>query len=271
MAFVRHDQNGVVYHTAENLSAQPGVIHAFSTRLGGVSQGHLSSMNLRPAAASGDEPEHVQENYRRLCAAIGARAEDTVLSQQVHTDNVRAVTAEDRGKGLLRRRDYEADALITDQGGLFLTVFSADCIVILLSDPQAGCIGAVHAGWRGTALGVAAKTVEEMARRYGADPKRMEAAVGAGIGPCCFETHDDVPQAMERTLGTEAAPYLKRKGEKWLVDLKGLNCHWLERAGLGKEHIQVNPLCTACHPELYWSHRTMGDRRGVQCAMIGLR
>lgn len=270
MAFISHETNGVVYHTAENLAAQPGLIHGFSTRLGGVSQGHLASMNLRPAKPSGDTQENVEENYRRFCAAIGARAEDVVLSHQVHTDHVRAVTAADRGKGLWSPRDYEADGLITNERGLFLTVFSADCIVILLSDAQAGCVGAVHAGWRGTALGIVAKAVNEMVSRYGASPERMEAAIGAGIGPCCFETHDDVPQAMEKALGEEAAPYLTRKGEKWLVDLKGLNRHWLEKAGVPGAQIQINPLCTACHPELFWSHRKMGDKRGVQCAMIGL-
>ena len=271
MAFVSHEHGGVVYHTAENLSAQPGVVHGFSTRLGGVSRGDLASLNLRPAKPSGDEPENVVENYRRFCAAIGAQAENVVFSQQVHTDNIRAVTGEDRGKGLWSPRDYEADALITNERGLFLTVFSADCIIILLSDAQAGCVGAVHAGWRGTALGIAAKAVKEMIRRYGASPERMEAAIGAGIGPCCFETHNDVPQAMKKTLGEEAAPYCIPKGEKWRVDLKGLNRHWLEKAGLQPGHIQISPLCTACHPELYWSHRKMGEKRGVQCAMIGLK
>ena len=268
MPLIQHQVDGLVYHTASNLDAIQGVAHGFSTRLGGVSTGALASLNLRGADASGDAPEHVLENYRRFCAAIGAADSRVVLSHQVHGDTVRVVTEQDAGKGLYRQRDYAADALITDRPDLPLFVFSADCIVILLCDPVAGCVGAVHAGWRGTALRIVQKTVEQMAAEFGAQPERIQAAIGAGIAVCCFETDADVPQAMADAMGQEAQPFLQRRGEKWMVDLKGLNRRQLELAGVPGKQVEVSDLCTACHPELYWSHRKMGNARGVQAAAI---
>ena len=268
MPLIQHQVDGLVYHTASNLDAIQGVAHGFSTRLGGVSTGALASLNLRGADVSGDAPEHVQENYRRFCAAIGAADSRVVLSHQVHGDTVRVVTEQDAGKGLYRQRDYAADALITNRPDLPLFVFSADCIVILLCDPVAGCVGAVHAGWRGTALRIVQKTVEQMAAEFGAQPERIQAAIGAGIAVCCFETDADVPQAMADAMGQEAQPFLQRRGEKWMVDLKGLNRRQLELAGVPGKQVEVSDLCTACHPELYWSHRKMGNARGVQAAAI---
>ena len=270
MGFSQHDHQGLVFYTAASLSALPGVSHGFSTRLGGVSQGAWASLNLRSATVCGDTQANVEENYRRLCAAVGADVSRLVLTRQVHSDRIRLATEADAGKGLWRQRDYDVDALITNVEGLPLFVFSADCIIILLCDPVRRSIGAVHAGWRGTAQSILQKTVREMERAFGARPEHIRAAIGPGIGPCCFETHDDVPQAMEDAMGAEAAPFLKRRGEKWTVDLKGLNRRQLELAGLRPEHIDVSPLCTACHPELFWSHRKMGDQRGVQCGLISL-
>ena len=270
MSFLQHDDHGVVFHTAENLSALPGVVHGFSTRLGGVSTGHLAQLNLRGSEASGDLPERVRENYRRFCQAVGLDYHRVVLSKQVHETTVRTVTEADAGKGLHCPRAYTADALITDRPDLPLFVFSADCIIILLCDPVTRCIGAVHAGWRGTAGRILEKTVAAMAETFGAEPENIQAAIGAGIGPCCFETRDDVPQAMLAAM-EEVRPFLRPEGEKWMVDLKGINRRQLELSGVPTDHIQISPLCTACHPELYWSHRKMGDRRGVQGAAIMLK
>ena len=194
-----------------------------------------------------------------------------VLSRQVHETTVRTVTACDAGRGLDRPRDYTADALITDVPDLPLVVFSADCGILLLHDPDAGCVGAVHAGWRGCAAGIVEKTVREMVCLLGARPERILAAVGPCIGKCCFETDSDVPEAMQASaLGAEAEPYWERRGAKYHVDLAGLNRQWLLHAGVAPEHIDVCGLCTACRPDLFWSHRKMGNARGAQVAMICL-
>lgn len=269
MSFLSHDHAGVLYHTSSLLDA-PGLLHGFSTRLGGVSSGDFAALNFRSGGPAPDSRELVRENYRRFCAALGAVPEKLVLSKQVHEDTVRHVTASDAGKGFLTPADYTADALVTDEPGLSLMVFSADCIILLLWDPETRSVGAVHAGWRGTALDLPAKTVREMQRLFGAKPEDIRIAIGAGIGPCCFETHDDVPDAMRAAFGPGVEEYITPRGEKWTVDLKAVNAWRLREAGVAAEHIDVCPLCTACHPELYWSHRKTGDRRGVQGALIGL-
>ena len=265
MSFQIHEQSSLVWLTSSLL---PGVTHGFSTRRGGVSPAPWDSLNLRPGC--GDAPENVAENYRRFCGAVGAAAERAVLARQVHETTVRLCTSADAGKGLLQERDYTADALITNEPDLPLLVFSADCGVILLHDPIHKAIGAVHAGWRGCAGGILEKTVGEMHHLYGSEPQQMLAALGPCIGQCCFETDGDVPEAMLAALGADAKPCLERRGPKWHVDLAGLNRQWLLRAGLSPDHIDVCGLCTACRPDLFWSHRKMGEARGVQAALIAL-
>lgn len=269
MSFQTRDHHGVVYHTSSILDA-PGLIHGFSTRLGGVSEGPFASLNFRGGGPEPDVRENVRENYRRFCEALGTDVHNVVQSHQVHEDTVRHVTGADRGKGLFAATDYTADALVTDEPGLSLMVFSADCIILLLHDPVTASIGAVHAGWRGTALDLPAKAVGEMGRLFGAKPEDIRVAVGAGIGPCCFETHDDVPDAMRDAFGVGAETYIAPRGEKWTVDLKAVNAWRLRECGVRGEHIDICGTCTACCPELYWSHRKTGDRRGVQGALIGL-
>ena len=266
MSFVTHEQQSLVWLASPLLG---GVRHGFSTRRGGVSPAPWDTLNLGPGR--GDAPENVEENYRHFFAALDVDPAHSVLSRQVHRDDVRLCTAADAGKGLTWDRDYDADALITAEKGLPLVVFSADCGILLLHDPDAGCVGAVHAGWRGCAAGIVEKTVREMVRLLGARPERILAAVGPCIGKCCFETDGDVPEAMRASaLGAEAEPYLERRGEKWHVDLAGLNRQWLLRAGVAPDHIDVCGLCTACRPDLFWSHRKMGEARGAQVAVICL-
>lgn len=265
MPMKTHTQGSLVFLTSPLLT---GVRHGFSTRCGGVSPAPWDSLNLGPGR--GDGPDRLLENYRRFCTAIGTEPERTVLSQQVHETTVRLCTADDAGKGLLRERDYTADALITQEPGLALTVFSADCGILLLHDPMHSAVGAIHAGWRGCAGGIVKKTVDAMQSHFGSRAEDLRVAIGPCIGPCCFETDDDVPAAMEAALGADAAPYLEQRGRKWHVDLAGLNRLWLLRAGVRAEHVDVCGLCTACHPELFWSHRKMGQERGLQCAMIAL-
>ena len=267
MSFQTHRQQELLWLTSESLTL-PGVVHGFSTRTGGVSPAPCDSMNLGPSRSDG--MDCLRENYRRFCAAIGTDPHRTVLSRQIHEDNVYLVTEADAGKGLWRERDYTSvDAFICNTPDIALTVFSADCGIILLYDPVHRAIGAVHAGWRGVAMGLVRKTALEMARCFGTDPKDLHCAIGPAIGQCCFETDEDVPAALRAALGSDAEPYMERRGSKWHIDLKAINAHWLR--SLGVQHIDICDHCTACLPDLYWSHRRMGEARGVQCAMIALR
>lgn len=252
------------YHTADALE---GCVHCFSTRMGGVSEGHLSSLNL--GVHRGDVYENVVKNYEILGDAVGFSPEQTVFPVQRHTDIIRVVTEENCGEGLYRDTPVVCDGQITDCPGVALVTFSADCTPILLFDPVRKAIGAVHAGWRGTAQGIAAKAVEAMAREFGCKPENIRAAIGPCIGKCCFETDWDVPQAMLDALGPKAITAITQKGDKYFVDNKFLNALWLQRAGI--EELDIAPQCTRCQPDRYWSHRAVGDKRGSLAGIIMMK
>lgn len=246
-----------------------GVPHGFTTRMGGVSTGVFTSLNL--GCNRGDDPEKVRENYRRVCAALGVETGSLVFTGQVHGDVVRTVTADDRGTGLDRRTPYEADGLITNVPGVTLVAFGADCLTILLYDPVKRVAANVHAGWRGTALGIVERAVEKMKSGYGCDPANVVAAIGPGISKCCFETDEDVPKAMEKALGDEATRYVTTSGSgKYHVDLKGLNTLRLKRCGVVTTKIDTSSDCTFCRHDRYWSHRYTKGERGSQAALIAL-
>lgn len=194
-----------------------------------------------------------------------------VLANQVHGDVVRTVTTADVGEDFGQKVDGEADGLITAIPGVCLTVFCADCLPILLHDPVRRVVAAVHAGWRGTANGIAVRAVEKMVEVYGSDPAHILAAIGPAISKCCFETNEDVPNAMTEVMGAAALRHIEMLPTgKFLVDLKGLTASRLEQAGLDPDHINVSKECTFCNPDKYWSHRATNGERGSQAAMIAL-
>lgn len=263
MSFITHTDPE--YLTSSLLD---GTAHCFSTRYGGVSEGCLSSLNL--GIHRGDRRENVLENYRILGNAVGFRPEQTVFTHQTHTANVVRVGKVDRTHGLYSEVIEERDGLITNEPGVALTVFSADCTPILLYDPMQNAVGAVHAGWRGTAAGIVRNAVAAMTREFGTVPKDLRAAIGPCIGPCCFETDRDVPDAMLAALGEAARNAIHDDGNgKFHVDLKRLNALWLRQAGV--ESIDICPACTACDPERFWSHRRVGNDRGSLAAIIMLK
>ena len=259
MSVITKKFGAMEYLSAENIT----VPHGFTTRLGGVSQGHLAALNL--GYHRGDAPENVAENYRRLAEAIGFDLEKLVLTWQIHSDLVRPVTAAD-ARGIDHRAYPQCDALITKDPGTALFVFTADCTPILFQDPVTGAVGAAHAGWRGTAADIAGKTVAAMVETYGCKPENIRAAIGPNIGPCCFETDKDVPQAMIDLLADQALPHIRQVGEKYYVNLKEINAQLLRNRGVTQ--IDIATQCTACDPQHFWSHRKTGDRRGSQGAII---
>ena len=228
--------------------------HLFTDRSGGVSRGIYASLNLR--LSCDDEPENIRENYRRLGEMIGC--DRFVLGNQQHTDNILHVDGSYAKADIFDPVSYVADGLITDEPELALVVFTADCVPVLLQGP--GVVAAVHAGWRGTAKGIAAKAVAEM----GCAPESITAFIGPAIGPCCYEVGDEVREAMRERMGREAEPFFQERN----VDLEGLNKRQLELAGVGR--IEVSPVCTRCSHTRYWSHRYTGGQRGTQAGVIVL-
>lgn len=260
MSVITKKLDRLEYLVAEGISAP----HCFTTRFGGVSSGHLESLNL--SMSQGDAPENVAENYRRIGAVLGFAPEDVVMACQTHSHIVLQVGRKHRGAGLLREKLPECDALITNETGVALFVSTADCTPILLHDPVTGAVGAAHAGWRGTAAAIGAKTVQAMVAAYGCDPKNIRAAIGPNIGACHFETDSDVPQAMLAAYGAEAAAFINPRGEKYYLDLKAINALSLRQVGV--THIDISDACTVCQHSRFWSHRVTRGLRGAQGAII---
>ena len=247
------------YLAADNIAAA----HCFTTRLGGVSSDYLSSLNL--GAHRGDSPENIEKNFRILSDALGFDPKKLVLTRQTHSDIVRQVCNKDHIS--FDNHDYpECDALITGDPGTALVVFSADCTPILLHDPVTGAVGAAHAGWRGTAAGIAAKTVAAMVEAFGCKPENIRCAIGPNIAQCCFQTDADVPDVMVAALGEQALPHIRPSGNKYYVNLKELNALYLRNAGV--RSIEISTDCTACQSQRFWSHRITGGQRGSQGAII---
>jgi len=241
------------------------VPHAFTTRHGGVSTGIYESLNL--GVLTGDDPDAVLENYRRITAALGQVEPSVVFSRQVHGATVRMV---DQSHVLDDLFDplSEGDGLVTASRGVALAVFAADCLPILLWDEGTGAVGAVHAGWRSTVQDIVGVAVSKLAL-LGVKPWQIRAAIGPGIGSCCFETGTEVLQAIRSVLGGEALGCVQGgAGDKFMVDLKEVNRRLLCRAGLSEDRITISAVCTMCDPQTFWSHRVTAGERGVQAAII---
>ena len=193
------ENKGVTWLSYQAFEQFPDIVHAFSTRLGGVSQGIYSSMNL--SFTRGDEDAAVHENYRRLAEAVGFSAEDIVTSDQTHTANVRVITEEDRGNGITKPRPYtDVDGMITNVPGLVLATFYADCVPLYFVDPVHRAIGLSHSGWRGTAAKIGKVTVEKMNEEYGTDPKDIYSAIGPSVCQKCYEVSEDVILEFQKSF-----------------------------------------------------------------------
>lgn len=265
-------REGVPFLTFPSLSETEIVNHGFSTRLGGVSFDHLSSMNV--SFTRGDEEANVRENYRRLSKAIGFSCENLVFSDQTHTTNVRIVTEADRGKGFACPRDYtDVDGLITNVPGLVLATFYADCVPLFLVDPVHGAIGLSHSGWKGTVGKIGKDTVELMGKTFGTRPEDLLAAIGPSICHDCYEVSEDVIEqfqsAFEEKCWTEL--FYRKPNGKYQLNLWRANELIFLEAGLLKEQIATTDICTCCNPQLLFSHRASKGKRGNLGAFLMLK
>ena len=266
------EKNGVTYLKYRSFEPfEKTIIHGFSTRLGGVSKGIYESMNL--SFTRGDEEESVYENYRRISEAIGFLPEDIVCSDQTHTTNVRRVGRADRGKGIVKARDYtDVDGLITNAPGIVLATFYADCVPLFFVDPKNRAIGLSHSGWRGTVAKIGEVTVRRMQEEFGSDPSEIYGAVGPSICQDCYEVSEDVASAFAKEFSGHACEILIEKGGgKYQLDLWKSNEIVLRDAGILPEHLAVTNLCTCCNPNFLFSHRASHGKRGNLAAFLGLR
>ena len=263
---------GVTFLTYPAFEDVEWLVHGFSTRLGGVSQGIYSSMNL--SFTRGDEESCVRENYNRIAAAMGFRAENIVTSDQTHTCNVRKVTEKDRGKGIVTPRDYtDIDGMITNVPSLVLATFYADCVPLYFVDPLHHAIGLSHSGWRGTVQKIGEVTIKKMAEEYGSNPKDMKVAIGPSICQDCYEVSEDVIEKFRENYDENLWPeiFYQKENGKYQLNLWKANESVFLESGLLPEHIAVTNVCTHCNPDILFSHRTTGNERGTLSAFLALK
>ena len=258
------------YLSFSSYEALPYIRHMFTTREGGVSKDIYESLNL--SFTRGDDETAVLENYRRVAQALGTSIDHIVTSDQTHTTNVRPVEKEDLGKGITRPRDYkDVDGMITDQPGVLLATFYADCVPLYFVDPVHKAIGLSHSGWRGTVGRMGQATVEAMERSFGSQPKDLLCAIGPSICQDCYEVSRDVAEAFIFAFPTHEKEILQAGAlGKYQLDLWKANEIVLTEAGVLKEHIDLAGLCTCCNSSLLFSHRASKGKRGNLGAFLML-
>lgn len=256
------------YWQAPNLAELDGVVHAFSTRKGGVSEPPYATLNM--GFHTGDEEQRVVENRRRLLTALGLSLERAIGAEQVHGAEVARVGPRERGRGARDRASAVAgaDALVTNEAGNPLLLCFADCLPAFLVDRGRRAVALVHAGWRGSAAGVTGAAVAELGR-LGVTPSDLLVALGPCIKPCCYEVSPDLARRFRSLFGEEVARRTERGAPS--IDLAEANRIALVRLGVPEASIHVAPDCTACRTDLYFSHRREGGRTGRMAAVLALR
>ena len=278
-----NENQGVTYLTYNKLSEYSDFVHAFSTRLGGVSEGIYSSMNL--SFTRGDEEDRVYENFHRFTSAVGVPYESIVMSDQTHTDNVRVVTSKDMGNGLTRKKEFfDTDGLITNERGITLFTSYADCVPLFFIDPVNKAIGLSHSGWRGTVQRIGKVTVDKMRENYGTNSADVIAAIGPSICFDCYEVSEDVAVKFmeefkdDKLVVTSQREYFKsHKIEKeategkYQLDLWRANQIVLMEAGIKPENIACTNICTCCNPDFLFSHRASQGKRGNLAGVLMIK
>lgn len=254
------------------LLEQTGMVkHCFTARQGGVSEGIFESLNL--SFTRGDKKEAVEENFRRVAKALGTKYEDFVFSDQTHTTNVKRVGREDAGKGLTRERGYtDVDGLITNEPGIVLSTFYADCVPLYFVDPVHRAIGLSHSGWRGTVGRMGKVTLEAMEAEFDTRPEEVICAIGPSICQSCYEISEDVAAEFKQEFcGQEEEILLDKGNGKYQLDLWRANELILLEAGVTPEHLAVTNICTCCNDKLLFSHRASQGKRGNLGAFLSIR
>jgi len=243
--------------------------HLFSTRHGGVSQGHCSSMNL--SFNRGESRENVLKNYEIICSAENIKTKNLVLSHQTHTNNVITVTKADCGKGIYKPSFCDVDGLITNEVGVALVTQYADCTPLLFCDPVKKVIASSHAGWRGTVKQIGKVTVNKMINDFGCEAKNIIVGIGPCIKACCYEVDDTViNEILKMDFLDYDSCFTKKENGKYMLDLVETNKQILVKSGILYENIDESDICTCCNSDDLHSHRATGGKRGNLAAIIEL-
>lgn len=259
---IRQEQNGVPYYTFEALAGHEGIVHAVFTRLGGVSRPPFVELNVGHLV--GDDLAAVETNHRLIYQTLGLSNRQVVTARQIHGDRVAIVSADDCGTVV-----PATDALITDTGGVNLMLRYADCLPIFLYDPERRAVGLGHAGWRGTAAGVARRMVSTMVECLASNPSRIIAGLGPAIGPCCYQVGPEVVQMVKPALDDWERALHHLGGNDFYLDLREANRQHLMQTGV--PGVEISDVCTACHTDEFFSHRAERGTTGRFAAVMGIR
>lgn len=257
----------VEYLEAAALKACNFVTHAFCTRRGGVSEGNFVSLNLSPK--EGDSKENLRANWKILAESFNIEVPQFFVVNQIHGEKILVI---DRPlAGFTVPEPPQFDAIITDQPGIAIGIKTADCVPVLFADKAKRIIAVAHAGWRGTALAIAASVVDVLITRFGCRAEDLVAAVGPAIGPCCYQVDEPVLAAMKTHSGRKS--FLSAGGErgKWMLDLSLANKLQIVGKGIPDGNISVANYCTSCHRDMFYSHRGEGGNTGRQLNFIMLK
>jgi YfiH family protein len=268
--FTLHKKEGIEFYTVPAFDKTNLTAHAFSSRSGGVSIEKYNSLNL--SITSDDNLENIVENRRRFAAAVGVSPESFVGGYQVHSDAVYTVTVNDKGRGALDRQSVipATDALMTCERGLTLMTFYADCVPVLFLDPVKKAIAVSHAGWKGTVLKIAAKTVKEMSLNFGTNPQDLLVAIGPSIGPCHYQVDSPVIKSVREAYpGRESQLLLNQENGYAQFNMWEANRVQLLNVKVPNENITLAGLCTYCNQDMLFSHRR--GMAGRQAAVIMLK
>ena len=262
LAYMRREKRGGVgYYTFDSLNDSGILIHAISTRHGGISPAPFDTLNL--GRLTGDEEINVKVNLQRLHAALGLDIAATISASQAQADRVGVVGTAQRGT-IIR----EVDALITNEPGLPLLLRYADCVPILLFDPRHHAIGIAHAGWRGTVGKIATKTVRAMSDTFGTQPYDLITCIAPSIGPCCYAIRDDVIDQVQKAFAYSDELLTTQPDGHVHFDLWKANAQQL--ATIGVEQIEIAGICTADHTNDFYSWRAENGKTGRFGAIMAL-
>jgi YfiH family protein len=265
--FYKHTEP-IIHYKSDILESIP---HGFSTKHGGVSTNeYTKSMNL--AFGRGDDDDTVRKNFEIFAESIGADPKCGIMLGQVHSANVLTVTDAEFGLGVYNKTELCLDGYVSNTPGALLCVRVADCVPILFADTENRVIGAVHSGWRGSALKIGGKCIEKMTE-LGAEKENIKVAIGPSICADCYTVRDDFVLECRKLLGDELCSVFIKPGSEpgtYNADLKKLNKTVLLEAGISEKNIDVTDVCTCCNHEDFFSHRYHKNNRGTGCAMIAL-
>lgn len=268
------------------LTKFPFITHGFSTREGGVSEDYLGTMNL--SYSRGDNPENVDENFRRICDTLGIDIRDLVLSDQVHDIVVKRVGKNEcQGENLREKKLAGIDGLITNEQKVVLCTSYADCVPLYFVDKKHKAIGHSHSGWRGTVGKIGAVTVRKMKEEFETKPEDLVVVIGPSICQSCYEVSQDVADAFLDFVDVETIAKVqdieKEKIESWILavcipsggkkyhlDLWLANKLILMEAGVPEENISISCVCTCCNSELLYSHRASCGKRGNLAGFLAI-